>query len=281
MQTSRDDFVIAIRSAFLQKGTKQRFSLIALLFFSIILIVLGKYNFVGINYLKIIINEVVYRSSYIVSIPEKYATLSYNTVRDHFRLYEDYNIVKKKLKKVESQKYNVDFLKAENNKLKKTLEDVSYSSGEQLAKVLIDKESPFLRSIIINKGTKHNIKKGMTILNDSYLVGKVVEVNFSTARVLLLSDLNSKTPVIIEPGSIQAILSGTGKNNGTIQYTKEDIPINKGSIVFTSGSGGLFKEGIPVGKITEINNKKIINFFSDFSQLGFVKVVLYSKEKNK
>ena len=280
MQSSRDDFVIAIRSAFLKKGTKQRFSLIVLLFFSITLIVLGKYNFVGINYLKAMINEVVYRSSYIVSIPEKYAALSYNTVRDHFMLYEDYNIVKKKLKKIESKKYNIDFLIAENNKLKKTLEDVSYSSDEQHAKVLIDKESPFLRSIIINKGTKHNITKGMTILNDNYLVGKVVEVNFSTARVLLLSDLNSKTPVTIEPGSIQAILSGTGKNNGTIQYAKENLPINVGSIVFTSGAGGLFKEGIPIGKIAEINNKKVIDFFSDFSQLGFVKVVLYSKEKN-
>lgn len=280
MQPSRDDFVIAIRSAFLQKGTKQRFSLIALLFFSITLIVLGKYNFVGINYLKATINEVVYRSSYIVSIPEKYAALSYNTVRNHFMLYEDYNIVKEKLKKIESQKHNIDFLIAENQKLKKTLEDVSYSSNEQLAKVLIDKQSPFLRSIIINKGTKHNVTKGMTVLNDNYLVGKVVEVNFLTARVLLLSDLNSKTPVTIEPGSIQAILSGTGKNNGIIQYSKENLPINTGSIVFTSGAGGLFKEGIPVGKIAEINNKKIINFFSDFSQLGFVKVVLYSKEKN-
>ena len=280
MQPSRDDFVIAIRSAFLQKGTKQRFSLIALLFFSITLIVLGKYNFVGINYLKATINEVVYRSSYIVSIPEKYAALSYNTVRNHFMLYEDYNIVKEKLKKIESQKHNIDFLIAENQKLKKTLEDVSYSSNEQLAKVLIDKQSPFLRSIIINKGTKHNVTKGMTVLNDNYLVGKVVEVNFLTARVLLLSDLNSKTPVTIEPGSIQAILSGTGKNNGIIQYSKENLPINTGSIVFTSGAGGLFKEGIPIGKIAEINNKKIINFFSDFSQLGFVKVVLYSKEKN-
>ena len=280
MQPSRDDFVIAIRSAFLKKGTKQRFSLIALLFFSITLIVLGKYNFVGINYLKVIINEVVYRSSHIVSIPEKYAVLSYNTVRDHFILYEDYNIVKKKLKKIESRNYNIDFLVAENKKLKKTLEDVSYSSHEQLAKVLIDKESPFLRSIIINKGTKHNITKGMTVLNDNYLVGKVVEVNFSTARVLLLSDLNSKTPVTIEPGSVQAILSGTGKNSGIIQYSKENLPINVGSIVFTSGAGGLFKEGVPVGKIAEINNKKVINFFSDFSQLGFVKVVLYSKEKN-
>ena len=280
MQPSRDDFVIAIRSAFLKKGTKQRFSLIALLFFSITLIVLGKYNFVGINYLKVIINEVVYRSSYIVSVPEKYATQSYNTVRDHIILYKDYDILKKKLKKIESQKYNIDFLIAENQKLKKTLEDVSYSSHEQLAKVLIDKESPFLRSIIINKGTKHNITKGMTVLNDNYLVGKVVEVNFSTARVLLLSDLNSKTPVTIEPGSVQAILSGTGKNSGIIQYSKENLPINAGSIVFTSGAGGLFKEGIPVGKIAEINNKKVINFFSDFSQLGFVKVVLYSKEKN-
>ena len=280
MQPSRDDFVIAIRSAFLQKGTKQRFSLIALLFFSIILIVLGKYNFVGINYLKVIINEVVYRSSYIVSVPEKYAAYSYDTIRDHIILYKDYDILKKKLKKIESQKHNIDFLIAENQKLKKTLEDVSYSSNEQLAKVLIDKESPFLRSIIINKGTKHNITKGMTVLNDNYLVGKVVEVNFSTARVLLLSDLNSKTPVTIEPGSVQAILSGTGKNSGIIQYSKENLPINAGSIVFTSGAGGLFKEGIPVGKIAEINNKKVINFFSDFSQLGFVKVVLYSKEKN-
>ena len=280
MQPSRDDFVIAIRSAFLKKGTKQRFSLIALLFFSITLIVLGKYNFVGINYLKTVINEVVYRSSYIVSVPEKYAAYSYNTIRDHIILYKDYDILKKKLKKIESQKYNIDFLIAENQKLKKTLEDVSYSSHEQLAKVLIDKESPFLRSIIINKGTKHNITKGMTVLNDNYLVGKVVEVNFSTARVLLLSDLNSKTPVTIEPGSVQAILSGTGKNSGIIQYSKENLPINAGSIVFTSGAGGLFKEGIPVGKIAEINNKKVINFFSDFSQLGFVKVVLYSKEKN-
>ena len=99
METSRDDFIIAIRSVFIKRGNKQRFSLFGLLFFSIILIVLGKNNFVGINYLKTIINEVVYRSSYIVSVPEKYATQSYNTIRDHIILYKDYDILKKKLKK--------------------------------------------------------------------------------------------------------------------------------------------------------------------------------------
>ena len=280
MQPSRDDFVIAIRSAFLKKGTKQRFSLIVLLFFSITLIVLGKYNFAGINYLKAIINEVVYRSSYIVSIPEKYAALSYNTVRDHFMLYEDYNIVKKKLEKIESQKYNMDFLIAENKKFKKTLEDVSYLSNEKLAKVLIDKESPFLRSIIINKGSKNNIRKGMAVLHNNYLVGKVIEVNFTTSRVLLLSDLNSKTPVSIEPGDIQAILSGTGKKEATIQYTKDNLSISNGSIVYTSGTGDLYKTGIPIGKVFEEDNKKKVNFFANFTQLRFVKISNYNRKND-
>ena len=71
MATSRDDFVIAIRSAFLKKGNQQRFSLIGLILFSIGLIFLSKVNFTPINYLKIFLNEIVYRSSFIVSIPEK------------------------------------------------------------------------------------------------------------------------------------------------------------------------------------------------------------------
>ena len=280
METSREDFVIAIRSAFLKKGTKQRFSLIVLLFFSIVLIVLGKYNFSAINYLRIVIKEIVYRSSFVVSVPEKYAAYSYSSIKNHILLYKDYTSIKEKLNKIESKKYNSDFLVAENKRLKKTLDDVNYSSDEQLAKVLIDKGSPFLRSIIINKGSNNNIEKGMTILSNNYLVGKVVEVNFTTSRILLLSDLNSKIPVSIEPGSIQAILSGTGRNEGIIQYTKEKLVINTGSIVYTSGTGALFKEGIPIGKIIESNNEKKVNFFSDFSQLRFVKVVIYKKENN-
>ena len=71
MATSRDDFVIAIRSAFIKKGNKQRFSLIGLIFFSIGLLFLSKINLPVANYLKITLNEVVYRSSFIISVPEK------------------------------------------------------------------------------------------------------------------------------------------------------------------------------------------------------------------
>ena len=280
MEPSRDDFIIAIRSAFLKRGTKQRFSLFVLLFSSIFLIVLGKFNFTAINYLKITINEVVYRTSFVASIPEKYITYSYRAIEEHIKLYKDYNFQKEELKKLKSEKYEVNFLEAENKRLKKVLNDINYSSELVIAKVIIDKQSPFLRSIIINKGSKNNIKKGMSVLSDSYLIGKVVEVNYMTSRVLLLSDLNSKIPVTIEPGSIQSILSGDGKNSGNIQYTKDNLPIVHGSIIYTSGTGGLLKPGIPIGKIEQNKNQNSVNFFIDFSQLRYVKVSSYAEEKN-
>ena len=280
MEPSRDDFVIAIRSAFLKKGTKQRFSLLALLFFSILLIVLSKFNFTAINYLKLGINEVVFRTSFIVSLPEKYISYSFHAIEEHIDHYKDYNLQKEELKKLKSEKYNVNFLEAENKRLKKVLEDISSSSEAIIAKVIIDKQSPFLRSIIINKGSKNEIKKGMAVLSDSYLVGKVIEVNFMTSRVLLLSDLNSKIPVTIEPGGIQSILSGNGVSDGVIQYTKGKMPINGEGVVYTSGTGGLLKSGIPIGKISHSENKNNVDFFVDFSQLRFVRILSYSEEKN-
>ena len=77
METNRDDFIIAIRSAFLKKGTKQRFSLIVLLFFSITILTLSKYNFKGIAFLKSGLNEIVYRASFIFSAPENFIVNTY------------------------------------------------------------------------------------------------------------------------------------------------------------------------------------------------------------
>tara|TARA_Y100000780_G_scaffold50157_1_gene42054 strand:- start:123 stop:491 length:369 start_codon:yes stop_codon:yes gene_type:complete len=120
----------------------------------------------------------------------------------------------------------------------------------------------------------------MAVLDGNYLVGKVVEVNYLTSRVLLLSDLNSKIPVIIEPGNFQSILSGTGKSDGIIQYLKENYLIEENSTIYTSGAGGLFKAGIPIGKIEikESNKEKKVDFFSDFSQLRFVKIMSFEKD---
>ena len=282
MATSRDDFVIAIRSAFLKKGNQQRFSLIGLIFFSVGLLILSKINLPFTNYLKITLNEIVYRTSFIVSVPEKKILDLSDKIQDHYNVYNDYVLVKEKIKTLESKKYETQFLEVENKRLKKTINEYIFKSDELVAKVLIDKNSPFLKSVIVNKGSKDKVKLGMAVLDGSYLVGKIVEVNYSTSRALLVSDLNSKIPVGIEPGNIQSILSGTGKQNGKIEYLETDILIKDKSIVYTSGSGGLFKSGIPVGiyhKETE-EEYEVVHFFSKLSQLTFVKLVSFEEGSN-
>ena len=82
MASSRDDFIIAIRSAFLKKSTQQKFSLLTLVFLSVFIILLSSLDFRAVRYLKIAINEVVYRSSFLVSIPENFLKDSFIGIKD-------------------------------------------------------------------------------------------------------------------------------------------------------------------------------------------------------
>ena len=279
MAVIRDDFVIAIRSAFLKKSYQQKFSLLTLLFLSVVIIVLGSFNFKPIQYVKIGIKEIVYRSSFIISIPENYFKNLSIKLNEHLSLYDQFKKNETELKNLKEKKLNNDFLILENKKLRKLINE-TLQSEDLYAKVLVDKNSPYLKSIILNKGSKDNVKIGMAIVDSSYLVGKIIEVNYTNSRALLLSDLNSKIPVLLEPVDIHAVVSGTGSNHGVIEYTKDDYDQkikNKQIIVYTSGYGGLFKPGLPVGKLINDNktNKNIVNFYSDFRQLDYVKIVSY------
>ena len=277
MATGRDDFVIAIRSAFLKKKDKQKFSLLTLIFISIFVIVLSNLNFKAIQFVKLGINEVIYRSSHIASIPENKLKEITSKFKSHMDLYESHQKELIKIENSEQLKLQNEFLTAENKKLRDLL-DESISSQEIFARVLIDKDSPYLKSIVLNKGTKDKVKIGMAVIDDVYLVGQIIEVNYTNSRALLLSDLNSKIPSVLEPDDIQVVVSGTGSNFGTIEHTQIDYKDsfnNKEIIVYTSGLGGLFKPGIPIGKIDDSSNGQI-NFFSDFTQLNYVKIVSYN-----
>jgi len=277
MATGRDDFVIAIRSAFLKKKDKQKFSLISLIFLSLLIIFLSNLNLKLIKDIRVGINEVIYRSSYFVSIPENKLEELKIKLNEHLALYKDYKNIKNELDDLKQNNLSIDYLKLENEKLRRLINE-NISSNEILAKVIIDKESPFFKSIIINKGSKDKVKLGMAIMDENYLVGQIIEVNFTSSRALLLTDLNSKIPVIVQPPNFQAVASGTGKNYGIIEYTKDDIKEDlnkKDRIVYTSGQAGLFKPGIPIGQIFKNSNNQI-KFFSDFSQLDYVKIVKFN-----
>ncbi len=277
MASGRDDFVIAFRSAFLKKKDKQKFSLLSLILLSIVVIILSNVNFKPIQFVKISINEIIYRSSYIASKPENYLQELTLKIKNHLNLSKNYKDIKLELENLKQEKITNNFLKLENEKLRNLINE-NINSDEILAKVLIDRESPFLKSIILNKGTKDNVKMGMAIIDGVYLVGQIIEVNYTNSRALLLSDLNSKIPSVLAPQNIQAVVSGTGKDYGIIEHTQDDIEKdlnNVESIIYTSGLGGLFKPGIPIGKISK-DSKNKVNFFSDFTQLNYIKITSFS-----
>ena len=281
METSRDDFIIAIRSAFLQKGAAQRFSLLVLIIISVILLSFDFYKVKPLNIFRSISKDIIYRGSFIISLPFKSLDRGYKTVKTHFTFYDDYQNLKNELYILKAQQSEIEFLKMQNKELKIVISDVLHTNIKNvIAKVILDKQSPFLKSIILNKGTNSNLKKGMAVLHKRNMVGRIVEVNYLSSRVLLINDLNSKIPVKIQPSGENAIMSGEGNNLASLDFLPKLSTIEEKNIVFTSGSDGVFDDGIPIGKITEIEGKFYVEFFSDLNQINFVTVINNKKEDN-
>ena len=286
MAQSRDDFIIAIRSALLKRETKQKFSLLSLIILSVIILILSNYNFKVVNIIKSGVSEIVYRTSYAVSVPEKVLDISIQGAGKFISQKSKINELKEELEDYRSKEISLNILKFENKNLKELLDDYLLLDNLSYAKIIIDTKSPYLKSFIINKGTKDGVEKGMIVLDKNFLVGKIIEVNFSTSRVLLLSDINSNIPISIEPGNLQAIATGLGNDFGQVNFLKK-IHYNKikdGSFIYSSGTGGLIKSGIPIGKVIDFEDKEKesdmikIEFFSDFSQLKYVSVVSFVKK---
>ena len=143
MASSRDDFIIAIRSAFLKKSTQQKFSLLTLVFISMFIIMLSSLDFRVIRYLKIVINELVYISAFVVSIPENFLKNTFLEIKEYSTFFNDYKKDKKELSNLKSNNISSEIIQFENKELKELINDYVSSSDKILAKIIVDQDSPF------------------------------------------------------------------------------------------------------------------------------------------
>jgi len=206
-------------------------------------------------------------------------------IASHFNLKEENEKLKQAIENYKSLDLSLEYLTNENKNLREVLdaESTVNTNNIVLAKVLVDRNSPFLKSIIINKGTKSGIKKGMPVTQDNYLIGRIVDTNYLSSRVLLLTDLNSRIPVTLDSDSSQAILTGTGTKNPKLEYLPEEYEFEDKVTIFASGKDGIFIPGTPIGK-TIVKDSKYDNevkLFVDPNQLSFVTVNLIRLNKEK
>jgi len=276
MPTSRDDFGIAIRSALLQRGAKQKFSLFVLIIVSIAIFSLDNINLKPVKILRSVINDGVYRISAISSSPIKFGSATKNFFVNHIFVYKENEQLKSEILELRKEKLKTSYLETENKKLQEIVQLDKESAFITVgAKIILDKNSPYLNSLIINKGNNSGIKLGMPVLSKGHLIGRIVEVNFLSSRILLLNDLNSRIPVVLSPNGEQAILTGAGRKRPVLEYLPENFEFEKGS-AYTSGKDGVLFSGISIGEVIEdqIENRVEVRLFSDPDQIFLVNVVL-------
>jgi len=277
MSTSRDDFGIAIRSALLQRGAKQKFSLFVLIVISLTIFVLDNIELKPVKILRSIVNDAVYRVSAISSSPIKFGSATKDFFVNHIFIYKENEELKLEIEELKKQKLKTSFLETENKQLQELVQLDKKSTFITVgAKIIFDKNSPYLNSVIINKGSNSGIKLGMPVLSKGYLAGRIVEVNYLSSRILMLNDLNSRIPVVVSPNGDQAILSGAGKKKPILEYLPDNFNAQLSKAIYTSGKDGILFSGIPVGEVFEgkKNNRIEAKLFADPDQISLINVIL-------
>ena len=144
------------------------------------------------------------------------------------------------------------------------------------ARVVLDSRGPFANSRLADTGAKAGVAIGNPVMSERGLVGRVVGVSADVSRVLLLTDVASRTPVMIDRTNARAILSGDGGPNPKLDYLRGRDPVKKGDRVLTSGDGGVFPRGLPVGTAVKgLDGRWRVVLDADSGAIDFVRILKF------
>lgn len=144
------------------------------------------------------------------------------------------------------------------------------------ARVVGDSGGAFVRSVLIAAGREQGIARGQAALAGEGLVGSVVEVAENSARVLLLTDLNSRIPVAVGREGKRAVLAGDNSPEPALRYLAPDEEVAVGEPIMTSGDGGVFPSGLPVGVISRVDDTGArVRLYADWRDPEFLRLVDY------
>ena len=168
-------------------------------------------------------------------------------------------------------------LAAENERLRELLRFVPDNPSQFIsARVIADSGGAFVRSMLVNAGARDGVRAGLPVVVGEGLIGRVVDSGERVSRVLLIDDLNSRIPVVVGPNRERAVLAGDNSLHPKLIYLAANAQVAKGARIATSGQGGVFPPGIPVGAVSSIDsNGARAETFVSASALEYVRIIDY------
>ncbi len=144
------------------------------------------------------------------------------------------------------------------------------------ARVIADSSGPFVRTVLLNAGRGQGITKGQAVVDERGLLGRVITTGNRSSRVLLLTDLNSRIPVMIEGANLKAILVGDNTGQPVLEYLPPGSRITIGTRVITTPDGGVFPPGVPVGVIAAGSRVPRVDLFTAEGRADYVRILQYT-----
>ncbi len=259
------------------KAVAQRFAFLALVGLAVGLVILGKADALIVERMRVAVIDAF--APILAALAEPIATAEQFVAdtRDLINLREDYLRLKAENARLREWEQAARELAAQNRAYRTALGFVPDGARRSLAaRVIADSGGAFVRSLLINAGARDGVARGQAAVVNDGLIGRVAEVGDLSARILLITDLNSRIPVIVESTRDQAILAGDNSDQPRLLYLPPSLRLTPGDRIVTSGTGGVFPPGLPVGMVASVSDSGVrVQPFADWNKIEFVRIIDY------
>lgn len=217
----------------------------------------------------------------IVALPFENIAAFFTNVQDIAALRAESERLKSENARLREWYHMALLLESENKSLRELLNLKADPEYDYIsARVIAGAGQNFVKSVLVGVGAADGLARGDTVLSGEGLAGRLVETGVNASRVLLLTDINSRVPVLVEDTLLHAIMRGTNADRPELIHYSKDSDIPEGARIVTSGHGGGYPSGLPVGRVvTDENGEKTVELFADMDRLRFVRILKQHTKK--
>lgn len=260
-----------------RRAALQRVSLLLLVLLSAMMIILGKADQVMFESLRVSVTDTAAPLLDIASRPLTALEALADRARGLVAVYRDNARLAEENERLLRWRQAALSLASENTELHGLLKLVPVPPASFVtARVIGNSGGAYVRNLMIRAGSENGVARGQAAITGEGLVGRVAEVGTQAARILLVTDLNSRIPVIVEGARLRALMTGDNSDRPSLRYLDTVSGIKVGDRVVTSGEGGVFPPGLPVGVIASLEGEAPrVEPYVELSQVQYLRIVDY------
>jgi rod shape-determining protein MreC len=268
---------VVVRLSQARRAALQRITLPLLIALSMIMIILGKADQAILEPLRKSAVDAAAPALDFLSRPAALLGATLDRVRGLAAVYRENTRLAEENERLLRWQQSALKLASENAQLRELLKLTPEPSAAYVtARVIASSGGAYVRSVVVDAGRENGVSRGQAAITGEGLIGRVAEVGNRAARILLITDLNSRVPVVVEGSRLRAVLAGDNSERPELRYMEPRTALRIGDRLVTSGQGGVFPPGLPVGVVAAVDGGTArVEPYAELPRVEYVRLVDY------